>query len=69
VTTALTTGVNAVLDADRLVAAFERQSYEDLVKSLVHGTLGFQPAGLAGLPAAAAVVQTATRRSRPRRGS
>jgi len=54
---ALTSGDYAVLDGDRVVAAVERKTLQDLVKSLVAGTLGFQLAELAGLPAAAVVVE------------
>jgi ERCC4 domain len=54
---ALAIGDYAVLDGDRLVAAVERKTYEDLVKSLIDGTLGFQLAELSTLPAAAVVVE------------
>jgi hypothetical protein len=54
---ALASGDYGVLDGDRLVAAVERKTVEDLVKSLVDGKLGFQLAELAGLPAAAVVVE------------
>jgi ERCC4-type nuclease len=53
----LAAGDYAVLAADRVVAAVERKSFEDLVKSLIDGTLGFQLADLAALPSAAVVVE------------
>lgn len=54
---ALSAGDYAVLDGERVVAAVERKTFEDLVKSLVDGTLGFQLAELAALPSAAVVVE------------
>ncbi len=39
------------------MAAVERKTFEDLVKSLIDGTLGFQLAELSALPAAAVVVE------------
>jgi hypothetical protein len=54
---ALAIGDYAVIDGDRLVAAVERKSFEDLVKSLIDGKLGFQLAGLMALPTAAVVVE------------
>jgi hypothetical protein len=54
---ALPVGDYAVLDGDRLLAAVERKTFEDLVKSLIAGTLGFQLTELAALPAAAVVVE------------
>jgi hypothetical protein len=54
---ALAAGDYAVLDGDRAVAAVERKTFEDLVKSLVDGKLAFQLAELAALPAAAVVVE------------
>ncbi len=54
---ALPAGDYAVLDGDRVVAAVERKSLEDLVKSLVDGKLGFLLAELAALPTAAVVVE------------
>src|SRR5919108_2000051 len=50
-------GDYGVLDGERLVAAVERKTPEDLVKSLIDGKLGFQLAELAALPAAAVVVE------------
>jgi hypothetical protein len=55
---ALSSGDYAVLDGDRVLAAVERKTLEDLVKSLIDGKLGFQLAELAGLPAAAVVVES-----------
>jgi hypothetical protein len=54
---ALPTGDYAVREADHVVAAVERKTFEDLVKSLIDGTLGFQLAELAGLPSAAVVIE------------
>jgi hypothetical protein len=53
----LPAGDYAVLDGDRALAAVERKSLEDLVKSLVDDTLGFQLAEPAALPTAAVVVE------------
>jgi hypothetical protein len=53
----LAAGDYAVLDGDRIVAAVERKTLEDLVKSLIDGKLGFQLAELAALPSAAVVVE------------
>jgi ERCC4-type nuclease len=54
---ALAAGDYAVRDGEEVVAAVERKTLEDLVKSLVDGTLGFQLAELAALPSAAVVVE------------
>jgi hypothetical protein len=54
---ALPAGDYAVLDGDRVLAAVERKTLEDLVKSLVEGKLGFLLGELAALPAAAVVVE------------
>jgi ERCC4 domain len=54
---ALACGDYAVLQGERVLAAVERKTFEDLVRSLIDGTLGFQLAELAGLPAAAVVVE------------
>ena len=54
---ALAIGDYAVLEGERLVAAVERKTFEDFVKSLVDGKLGFQLAELSALPAAAVVVE------------
>jgi ERCC4-type nuclease len=40
-----------------VAAVVERKTSEDLIKSLVDGTLGFAMAELSGLPAAAVVVE------------
>lgn len=42
---------------ERIVAAVERKTLEDLLKSMVEGKLGYQMAELAALPAAAVVVE------------
>jgi ERCC4-type nuclease len=39
---ALASGDYAVLDGERVLAAVERKTLEDLVKSLIDGKLGFQ---------------------------
>jgi hypothetical protein len=54
---ALACGDYAVLDGDRVLVAVERKTFEDLVKSLIDGKLGFQLTELASLPAAAVVVE------------
>jgi hypothetical protein len=54
---ALPAGDYAIRSDDGLVAAVERKSLENYVKSLVDGTLGFQLAELAALPTAAVVVE------------
>jgi hypothetical protein len=54
---ALPAGDYAVLDDKGVVAAVERKSFEDLVKSLIDGKLAFQLAELAALPSAAVVVE------------
>jgi hypothetical protein len=54
---ALPAGDYAVVHGERVVAAVERKTLEDLVKSLIDGTLGFQLAELAGLSSAAVVVE------------
>jgi hypothetical protein len=54
---ALPAGDYAVLGDDGVVAAVERKTFEDLVKSLVDGKLGFLLAELAALPTAAVVVE------------
>jgi hypothetical protein len=54
---ALPVGDYGVLDGDRVVAAVERKTFEDFVKSLIDGTLGFQLTELAALAAAAVVVE------------
>jgi hypothetical protein len=54
---ALTCGDYAVRVDDRLVAAVERKTLEDLIKSLVDGSLAYAMADLSALPAAAVVVE------------
>jgi hypothetical protein len=54
---ALAVGDYAVLDGDRALAAVDPKTFEDLVKSLVDGKLGFQLAELSALSAAAVVVE------------
>ncbi len=54
---ALAAGDYAVLDGHRMLAAVERKTLEDLVKSLIEGKLAFQMAELAALPVGAVVVE------------
>jgi hypothetical protein len=54
---ALPAGDYAVIDGDRVLAAVERKTLEDLLKSLIDGKLGFLLSELAALPAAAVVVE------------
>jgi ERCC4-type nuclease len=54
---ALPAGDYSVLGDDGVVAAVARKTFEDLVKSLVDGKLGFLLAELAALPTAAVVVE------------
>ncbi len=54
---ALACGDYAILDDERLLAAVERKTLEDLVKSLVDGSLAYALADLAALPAATVVVE------------
>jgi ERCC4 domain len=54
---ALSRGDYAVLDGERVLAAVERKTLEDLVKRLIDGSLAFALADLAALPAAAVVVE------------
>jgi hypothetical protein len=54
---ALPCGDYAVQAGDRLIAAVERKTLEDAIKSLVDGSLAFAMADLAALPAAAVVVE------------
>ena len=55
---ALACGDYAVGPAEQPVAAVERKTLDDFTTSLVKGTLGFQLAELAALPAAAVVVES-----------
>jgi hypothetical protein len=50
-------GDYAVMDGDRCVAAVERKTLEDVVKSLVDGSLQYAMADLSALPAATVVVE------------
>ena len=54
---ALPCGDYAVRAGDRVIAAVERKTLEDLIKSLVDGSLAYAMGDLAGLPAAAVVVE------------
>lgn len=54
---ALPAGDYGVADGDRTLAVVERKTYEDFTGSLINGTLNFQVAELATLPAAAVVVE------------
>ena len=54
---ALPCGDYAVRDGDQLIAAVERKTLEDAVKSLVDGSLAFAVADLAALPVASVVVE------------
>ena len=54
---ALPCGDYAVRAGDRLIAAVERKTLEDAIKSLVDGSLAYAMADLAALPAAAVVVE------------
>jgi hypothetical protein len=54
---ALRVGDYAVLCGEQLVAAVERKTLEDFIKSLVDGALNYALADLATLPAAAVVVE------------
>ena len=54
---ALEAGDYAVRAGDRLLAAVERKTLEDLAKALTDGSLSFALADLAALPAAAVVVE------------
>ena len=54
---ALACGDYAVMVEDRVIAAVERKTLEDLVKSLVDGSLAYAMAELAGLTASAVVVE------------
>jgi hypothetical protein len=54
---ALSCGDYAIRTGGRLIAAVERKTLEDLVKSLVDGSLTFALAELAAVPAAAVVVE------------
>jgi ERCC4 domain len=53
----LRVGDYAVMDDDRMIAAVERKTVEDLTRRLIDGSLGFALAGLAELTAAAVVVE------------
>jgi hypothetical protein len=55
--TALPVGDYAIRHGDRLIAAVERKTPEDFNKSLIDGSLNYQLAELAALPAAAVVVE------------
>lgn len=54
---ALPAGDYAVRVGEKLVAAVERKTLENLTKALVDGSLGYLLADLAALPAAAVVVE------------
>jgi hypothetical protein len=54
---ALPVGDYGIVRDGAVVAVVERKTPEDLIKSLVDGTLGFAMAELSGLPAAAVVVE------------
>jgi ERCC4-type nuclease len=54
---ALPAGDYAVRSGERIVAAVERKTLEDLAKALTDGSLGFLLAELVALPAAAVVVE------------
>jgi hypothetical protein len=54
---ALPRGDHAVRAGDGLLAAVERKTLEDLIHSLVDGSLAFAMADLSGLPAASVVVE------------
>jgi hypothetical protein len=54
---ALAVGDYAVRDGERLIAVVERKTPEDFTTSLVDGSLNYALAELAGLPAAAVVVE------------
>jgi ERCC4 domain-containing protein len=54
---ALPSGDYAVMDGDRVVAAVERKTLEDLARRLIDGSLAFAVAQLAELPLAAVVVE------------
>jgi hypothetical protein len=53
----LSCGDYAVRDGGRILAAVERKTLADLIKSLVDGSLAFALAELTGLPAATVVVE------------
>ncbi|MDP9384135.1 MAG: hypothetical protein M3P50_02680, partial [Actinomycetota bacterium] len=55
--TPLPSGDYAVRHEDRLIAAVERKAPEDFTKSLIDGSLNYQLAELAALPAAVVVVE------------
>jgi ERCC4 domain len=55
--TALPCGDYAIRAGDELLAAVERKTLEDLIHSLIDGSLAFALADLSGLPAAAVVVE------------
>lgn len=57
VRSALACGDYAIRAGDGLLAAIERKTLEDLIHSLVDGSLAFALADLSGLPAAAVVVE------------
>jgi ERCC4-type nuclease len=54
---ALPIGDYVVREGERLIAVVERKTQEDFTKSLVDGSLNYQLAELAALPAAAVVVE------------
>jgi ERCC4 domain len=54
---ALACGDYAILEDERVLAAVERKTLEDLVKSLVDGSLAYALAELSALPAATVVVE------------
>jgi len=57
VRTALPCGDYAIRTGERLLAAVERKTLEDLIKSLVDGSLAYALADLSSLPAAVVVVE------------
>lgn len=54
---ALSCGDYAIRDGDRILAAVERKTLEDLIKSLVDGSLAYALGELTALPAATVVVE------------